>query len=245
MTKILRSDVLGAKTLALLSAAWAPSTILTCSSTTHRYFDFCDEHILAPLAATPAHMAKYVAWLGQLGTIKASSSLQPYMLAVNGFLIDHGLEAVALGDLVAKSRKGLAASQVAIDDTTVRVHMLSSVVAQALRMVQTLRLQLVDSTTRETLIIRQTHKQVRLMRACTTIVILYLFFNRGGSYIDRLTEDIVASKNDGIRLYHHRTRKGQCGMSGKRKLLCRLPPIVHTEVIHVLLFFDSLRRLIS
>jgi hypothetical protein len=227
MTKILGSDVLGAKTLALLSAAWAPSTIATYNNTIRRYFDFCDEQRLAPLAATPAYMARYVAWLSQLGTIKAST-LQPYMSAVNGFLIDHGLEVVALGDLVAKSRGGFAASYVAIDDTTVRVHMLSSVVAQALRVVQTLRLQLVDSTTRETLIISQTRKQVRLMRACTTVVILYLFCNRGGSYIDCLTEDLVASKNDGIRLYHHRTRKGQCGMSGKRTLLCHLPTIVHT-----------------
>jgi hypothetical protein len=54
-------------------------------------------------------MARYVAWLGQLGTIKASS-LPPYMSAVNGFFKDHGLEAIALGDLVVKVRKGLAAS---------------------------------------------------------------------------------------------------------------------------------------
>jgi hypothetical protein len=45
-------------------------------------------------------MAKYVAWLGQLGTIKASS-LQPYLSTINGFIKDHGLEAVAFGDLVA------------------------------------------------------------------------------------------------------------------------------------------------
>jgi hypothetical protein len=65
-------------------------------------------------------MAKYVTWLGQLGTIKGLS-LQPYMSAVNSFFKDHGLEAVALRDLVAKVRKGLAASHVGIDDTPVRV----------------------------------------------------------------------------------------------------------------------------
>jgi site-specific recombinase XerD len=109
MTKILGSDALGATTLALLSAAWAPSTATTYGSTIRRYFDFCEEHQLAPLAAKPAHMARFVAWLGQLGTIKASS-LQPYLLVVNGFFKDHGLEAIALGDMVAKVRKGLAAS---------------------------------------------------------------------------------------------------------------------------------------
>jgi site-specific recombinase XerD len=98
-----------AATLALLSAAWAPSTATIYGITIRRDFDFCEEHRLAPLTATPAHMARYVAWLGQIGTIKASS-LQPYLSAVNVFFKNHGLEAVALGDLVAKVRKGLAAS---------------------------------------------------------------------------------------------------------------------------------------
>jgi hypothetical protein len=115
-----------------LSVAWASSTAATYGNTIRRHFDFCEEHRLAPLAATPAHMARYVAWLlGQLGTIKASS-LQPYPLAVNGFK-DYGLEAVALGGLVAKVRKGLAASHVAIKDTLVRVHVPTSIVAQAPR----------------------------------------------------------------------------------------------------------------
>jgi hypothetical protein len=82
--------------------------------TIRRYFD---EHKLTPLVATPAHMVRYVAWLGQPGTIKAPS-LQPCMLAVNGIFKDHGLDAVALGDLVANVRKGLAASKVAIGETT-------------------------------------------------------------------------------------------------------------------------------
>jgi hypothetical protein len=69
ITKIIDFDVLGAKTPAVLSAAWAPSTSATYGRTIHRYFDFYDEHMLVVLAATPAHMVRYVAWLGQLGTI--------------------------------------------------------------------------------------------------------------------------------------------------------------------------------
>jgi maleate cis-trans isomerase len=49
-------------------------------------------------------MARYVTWLDQLGTIKASI-LRPYMSAVSGFFKDHGLEVVTLGDLVAEVRK--------------------------------------------------------------------------------------------------------------------------------------------
>jgi hypothetical protein len=64
VTKALGLDAsLGATTLALLSAAWAPITTSTYGGTIRRYFEFCEEHRLAPLAATPAHMARYVAWL--------------------------------------------------------------------------------------------------------------------------------------------------------------------------------------
>jgi hypothetical protein len=86
-------------------------------------------------------MARYVAWLGKLGTIKASS-LELYMSVVNGFFRDHCLEPVALGDLVDKVRKGLAASLVTIDDTPMRVHFATSIVVNVLRMAQALRLQL-------------------------------------------------------------------------------------------------------
>jgi hypothetical protein len=88
--------------------------------------------------------------LGQLGTIKASS-LQTYISAVNGFFKDHGLEPIALGDLVAEVRKGLAALHVAIDDAPVRVHLPASIVVKALRMTQALRFQLIEATSRETL----------------------------------------------------------------------------------------------
>jgi hypothetical protein len=179
ITKIPGFDVLGAKTLALLSAAWAPITATTYGSTIRRYFDFGAEHRFAPLMATPAHRARYVAWVRQLGTITASS-LQPYMSAVNGFFKDHDLEAVALGDLVAAVRNGLAASHVAIDDTPVRVHMPASIVVQALRMDQALCLQLTDSTTRATLQTSPTRYQVQLLRACTTVLIMYSFFTHGG-----------------------------------------------------------------
>jgi hypothetical protein len=172
MTRIFGSDALCATTLTLLAASWAPSTAATYGSTIRRYFDFCAEQQLAPLAATPAHMARYVAWLGQLGTIKASS-LQPYMSAVNGFFKDHGLEAIALGALVAKVRKGLAASQVAIDDTPVRVHLPASIIVKALRMAQALRLQLTAATSRELFQASPTRDQVRLLRACTIVALFY------------------------------------------------------------------------
>jgi hypothetical protein len=68
------------------------------------------------------------------------------MSAINGFFNDYGLEAIALGDLAAKVRKGLAASHAAIDDTPVRIHLPASIVIKALRIAKTLRLLLAEST---------------------------------------------------------------------------------------------------
>jgi hypothetical protein len=88
MTNIMGFDVHGAKTLALIFTTWAPNIAAAFGNTIRRYFALCDEHMLAPLAASLAHMATYVTRLGQLGTIKASS-LQPYMSSVNGVFKDH------------------------------------------------------------------------------------------------------------------------------------------------------------
>eukprot|EP00873_Tetraselmis_striata_P043006 jgi/Tetstr1/463270/TSEL_008195.t1 len=69
-----------------------------------QYFRFCEEERRPAMAADPGTMARYVTWLGNLGTIEASS-LQPYLSAVNNFFNDRGREPTALGDLVSKVRK--------------------------------------------------------------------------------------------------------------------------------------------
>jgi hypothetical protein len=155
-------------------------------STIRRYFDLCEEQRLAPLAATSAHM-------GTLRRVARATrhhqGLESSTLPIGSQrpIKDHGLEVVGLGDLVAKVRKGLAASHVAIDDTLVRVNLLSSFVVKALRMPQALRLRLTEATTRAALQASLARYQVRLLRVCTTVVLLYLFFIRGGSGIDCLT----------------------------------------------------------
>eukprot|EP00873_Tetraselmis_striata_P014900 jgi/Tetstr1/435164/TSEL_002620.t1 len=105
------SDTLGVQTPELLSAAWAPATAASYTSCMKQYFRFCEDERRPALAADPGTMARYVTWLGNLGTIKASS-LQRYPSAVNNFFKDHGREPMALGDLVSRARKGgLAASR--------------------------------------------------------------------------------------------------------------------------------------
>jgi hypothetical protein len=128
--------------------------------------------MLTPLAATPAHMARYVKWLGQLGIVNASS-LQPYFSAVNGFFKGHRLEMVTLGDLVTKVRKRLPASHLTIDETLVREHMPASIVVQALRMAQALRIQLTEVTTCKALHVSPTCEKIRLLQVCTALVVMY------------------------------------------------------------------------
>eukprot|EP00873_Tetraselmis_striata_P009406 jgi/Tetstr1/429670/TSEL_019567.t1 len=114
MTRVLGSDTLGVQTLELLSVAWAPANAASYASCMKQHFRFCEEERRPTLAADPGTMARYVTWLGNMGTIKASSLLPPYLSAVNNFFKDHGREPMALGDLVSRVRKGLAASQVTL-----------------------------------------------------------------------------------------------------------------------------------
>jgi hypothetical protein len=76
-------------------------------------------------------MARFVTWLGSLGTIKASS-LQPYLSVVNNLYNDHGREPVALGDLVVRVRKGLGASHVNLLPRLIRVPLPAKVALLAL-----------------------------------------------------------------------------------------------------------------
>jgi hypothetical protein len=69
---------LGAKTLELWTAYWAKSPSDTYHNAIKPYFWFCKEQGIPPLAATAAIMARYIAWIGERGTIK-TTSMQPYL----------------------------------------------------------------------------------------------------------------------------------------------------------------------
>jgi hypothetical protein len=138
MQRLLGTGNLGAKTLELLTAAWAKSTSDTYNNAIKPYFQVCEEQGIPPLAATAATMARYIAWIGERGTIKATS-LQPYLSAVNGFFKGHGAEQIAHGDLVAKLRRGLAAYQVYIQPTRTRIYVPARILVSSLRMAKDIR----------------------------------------------------------------------------------------------------------
>jgi hypothetical protein len=201
------------------------------------YFMFCEEQGLPPLAAKAATMARYIAWIGERGTIKATR-MQPYLPALNGFFKDHGAEPVAQGDLVAKFRRGLAASQASLHPSRTRMYLPARILVASLRMAKDLRTQLTDTRTRA-------HSDlILLFRACLATVLMSTFLCRGGAGVECLSGDLLCTPTGGILLYHG-TRKGQRGTSTERKLMCELPDSAHPAIAELLRYFDAARTKFS
>jgi hypothetical protein len=237
MQRLMGIDSLGARTLELLTAACAKRTSDTYNSAIKPYFLLCEEQGLPPLAATAATMARYIAWIGERGTIKATS-LHPYLSAVNGFFKDHGAEPIAQGDLVAKVRRGLVASQVSLQPSRTRMYLPAHIMVSSLRLAKDLRKQLTETWN---------HAQtdlILLFRACMATVLQSTFFCRGGARVECRSGDLLCTPTGGILLYRG-TRKGQRGTSTERKLLCELPDSTHLDIAELLKYFDAARTKFS
>ena len=74
------------------------------------FFIFCEEGAITPLDITNAEIARYLTWIADQGTV-AADNLQPYLFAINKFLLDHGKPPVALGPKIDGVRKDLANCQ--------------------------------------------------------------------------------------------------------------------------------------
>eukprot|EP00873_Tetraselmis_striata_P035597 jgi/Tetstr1/455861/TSEL_042650.t1 len=144
-----------------------------------QYSRFCEEERRPALAADPGTMARYITWLGNLGTIKASS-LQPYLSAVNNFFKDHGREPMALGNMVSMVRKGLAASHVTLNPELMWAPLPARVALKALTLGKALRLELGPTWGTDP----STVVRVELFRASLAVVVLCLFFCRGGAGVE-------------------------------------------------------------
>eukprot|EP00873_Tetraselmis_striata_P002317 jgi/Tetstr1/422581/TSEL_013388.t1 len=85
---------------------------------------------------------------------------------------------------------------------------------------------------------------VELFRASLTIVVLCLFFCRGGAGVECRTGDLTVGPDGGILLYH-RDRKGQRCADASKKLLCQLPPSAHADITAMLHYFDAARHVFA
>eukprot|EP00873_Tetraselmis_striata_P038663 jgi/Tetstr1/458927/TSEL_000391.t1 len=172
-------------------------------------------------------------------TEMAVEELTPYLSAVNNFFKDHGREPMALGDLVSRVRKGLAASQVTRNPELMRPPLPARVVLKALTW-QTPYGWSWDLHGART----QVPWCVELFRASLTIVVLCLFFCRGGAGVECRTGDLTVGPDGGILLYH-RDRKGQRCADASKKLLCQLPPSAHADITAMLHYFDAARHVFA
>jgi len=96
------NDALGGKALALFQSALHKKTYLNYGSNMTSFFTFCEKNVIPYLEVTNIDIARYIAWMGNRGTV-AADSLQPYLSAINKFLLDHRKPPVALGAMVAGS----------------------------------------------------------------------------------------------------------------------------------------------
>ena len=127
---VLGNDALGEKSLALFQSALHPKTYQNYGSNMTSFFTLCEENATFYLDITNIDIARYIAWMGDRGTV-AADSLHPYLSAINKFLLDHGKPPVALGAIVAGVRLGLANCQTDMPPTPERLP-LPSLVALAI-----------------------------------------------------------------------------------------------------------------
>ncbi len=159
---------MGKTATVLLQPALQQGTYENYGSNMRSYFRFCDAFNVEPLTSTPVDVARYLAWLGEMGTIVADN-LQPYLSAINRYLQDHALLQVALGPLGEGVRKGLAKNQEDTAPLTERVPLPVQVACSILELAKRL-LQSVRS---------QTEPRVPLLCAACATTTSFVSFNRG------------------------------------------------------------------
>ena len=165
----------------LFQSALTERTKDNYSSNLGAFYKFCGERLLDPLTASPIDIARYVAWLGQRGTI-AAGSLQPYLSAVNRLLQDHALPPVALGPLVAGVR--LENCQEDTRPLPKRLALPAPVALAILDLAERLL---------PTILWDCRDPKLLLMRAAVATITAYLFFSRGECSARALVSDIIVN----------------------------------------------------
>eukprot|EP00873_Tetraselmis_striata_P008203 jgi/Tetstr1/428467/TSEL_018478.t1 len=128
---LLGTDDVGQAALGLLTGSLAAGTYRSYHSGMLSFATFCEQDGLRPLQATTSTIVRYTAWLGIHGTVGAES-LQKYYSSINKYFRDHQHQHVALGEIVADARRGLAIKQERLAEEDVRVALPAPVAADIL-----------------------------------------------------------------------------------------------------------------
>ncbi len=66
-------DALGAKALSLFQSALQPKTYANYGSNMTSFFTYCEENAIPYLDVTTIDIARYIAWMGERGTVATDS----------------------------------------------------------------------------------------------------------------------------------------------------------------------------
>ena len=161
--------------------ALQPKTYKNYGSALTGVIEFCRETSVDPLEVTPVEIARYIAWLGERGTM-AEGSLQPYLSVINRFLGDHARPPMALGPMITSVRKGLASCQQDLAQTHERVPIPAPVALAILILAEKLLV---------TVHWNHSDQRLPLMRACVASVASYMLFNREECRSTALSNNLI------------------------------------------------------
>eukprot|EP00873_Tetraselmis_striata_P022420 jgi/Tetstr1/442684/TSEL_030776.t1 len=199
LRSLLGTDDVGQAALGLLTGSLAAGTYRNYDSGMRSFATFCEQEGLRPLQAATSTIVRYTAWLSMQGTVGAES-LQQYYSSINKYFRDHQRQPVALGEMVADARRGLAIQQerLAAEDVRVALHAL---VAADIR----------DAAIelRRTLVWEPANiADIRAFRAALATITAYVFVCRAESGISCETGDLVVDRPSGGILLYVRKQKG-------------------------------------
>ena len=206
LQSVFGTDDLGARALALNHSSLQPGTYRNYGSHLTGFLRFLEEISVTPLDVTNAEIARYMAWMADQCTV-AVDNLQPYLSAINKFLIDHDKSPVALGPLIDGVRKGLANCQRDLAPTPERLPLPAPVALANLAKAEAL-LKVVHWDC-------PTEDNNTLLRACIASIASYVFFCRGECGACARTEDLVV--NDTHITLRLNKEKGQQHLREGRK----------------------------
>eukprot|EP00873_Tetraselmis_striata_P026855 jgi/Tetstr1/447119/TSEL_034557.t1 len=212
LRSLLGTDDVGQAALGLLTGSLAAGTYRNYDSGMRSFATFCEQEGLRPLLATTSTIVRYTAWLGMQGTVSAES-LQQYYSSINQYFPDHQRQPVALGDMVADARRGLAIQQerLAAEDVRVPAPVAADILNTAIGFRQTLVWEPANIA------------DIRAFRAALATITAYVFLCRAESGISCETGDLVVDRPSGSILLYVRKQKGDQRTRVSAKPLINLP----------------------
>lgn len=225
--RILGRDSIGTAAMTLVQSSLSQSSYATYSTGLKRFLEFCSREGTDPLTAGTGTVVRYIAYLGQQGTV-AAGSLQPYLSAINRWRQDLGAPAVAMGPLVTAARKGLARLQQDTEPQPVRVALPASVACRLLLLAEfrLSALQAAPSTER-----------LGSLREVLAALTSYLFFGRGAAQARLLSADLAV---DDVNItFLHRSTKGRQGRPQQALPLVSVPSDQHPRMAALLRSYIS------